>query len=42
MEVPDGKGGLDEVTRIMSANEPWEKGLIKNADGFESTYYMKD
>lgn len=42
MEVPVGKGGLDEVTRIMSANEPWEKGLIKNADGFESAYYMKD
>ena len=42
MEMPIGKGSLDEVTRIMSINEPWERGLIKNADGFESNYYMKD
>lgn len=42
MEMPEGKGNLDEVTRIMSMNEPWERGLIKNADGFESNYYMKD
>lgn len=42
MEVPDEKGSLEEVTRIMSMNEPWEEGLIKNADGFEDIYYRKD
>ena len=42
MEVPDGKGSLGEVTKIMSKNEPWETGLIKTADGFEGQYYMKD
>ena len=42
MEVPDGVGSLAEVTKIMSKNEPWEAGLIKTADGFEGSYYMKD
>lgn len=42
MEMPVGVGSLDEVTKIMCLNEPWEKGLIKNADGFEGPYYMKD
>lgn len=42
MEVPKDKGSLEEVTRIMAMNEPWEKGLIKNADGFEDIYYRKD
>ncbi len=42
MEMPKNRGSLEEVTRIMSENEPWEKGLIKNADGFEDIYYRKD
>ena len=42
IEAPDGECSLAEVTEIMSKNEPWETGLIKNADGFESQYYMKD
>lgn len=42
MEMPKDKGSLEEVTRIMAMNEPWEKGLIKNADGFEDIYYRKD
>lgn len=42
MEVPNDKGSLEEVTRIMAMNEPWENGLIKNADGFEDIYYRKD
>lgn len=42
MEMPKDQGSLEEVTRIMSQNEPWEKGLIKNADGFEDIYYRKD
>ena len=42
MEMPKDRGSLEEVTRIMSQNETWEKGLIKNADGFEDIYYRKD
>lgn len=41
-EMPIGKGSREEVTRIMCKCEPWEKGLIKNADGFEGPFYMKD
>ena len=42
MEVPEDTGSLEDVTKIMAMNEPWEKGLIKNADGFEDVYYRKD
>lgn len=42
MERPEGEGSLDEVKRLMCMNEPWEDGLIKNSDGFEGYYYMKD
>ena len=42
MEMPKDRGSLEEVTRIMAMNESWEKGLIKNADGFEDIYYRKD
>lgn len=42
MERPEGEGSLEEVKRLMCMNEPWEDGLIKNSDGFEGYYYMKD
>lgn len=42
MERPEGEGSLEEVKRLMCMNEPWEEGLIKNSDGFEGYYYMKD
>ena len=42
MEMPEGKGSLKEAIQFMCISEPWEKGLIKNADGFEHHYYMKD
>lgn len=42
MEMPEGQGSLDEVTRLMCINEPWEEGLIKNADGWENKFFMKD
>lgn len=42
IEAPLDFGSLDDVTRIMSENSWWESGLIKNADGFESDFYMKD
>lgn len=42
IEAPLDFGSLDDVTRIMSENSWWESGLIKNADGFENDFYMKD
>lgn len=42
MDTPNGCGSLDDVCRIMSQPIPWAKGLILNADGFESPYFKKD
>ena len=42
IETPEGEGSLEDVVRIMCRNEPWNKGLIMNADGFEAAYYKKD
>lgn len=42
LEMPEGKGSLDEAVRIMCQNEPWNEGLVMNADGFEAKYYQKD
>lgn len=42
LDVPEGKGSLDEAIRIMTKNTDWNKGLIMNADGFEGAYYRKD
>lgn len=42
LEMPEGKGGLDDAVRIMCQNEPWNDGLVMNADGFEAKYYQKD
>lgn len=42
LEMPEGKGGLDGAVRIMCQNEPWNEGLVMNADGFEAKYYQKD
>lgn len=42
IEAPIGEGSLDDVIRIMCIPEPWTKGLILNAAGFENPYYMKD
>ncbi|KHM51618.1 DNA polymerase [Anaerovibrio lipolyticus DSM 3074] len=42
-DVPDnGQYTLSEAVRIMSENTDWNQGLLLNADGFESYYYMKD
>lgn len=41
-EMPDGQGSLEDAIRIMSQNEKWNVGLVLNADGFETPYYMKD
>jgi DNA polymerase len=42
LEMPEGKGGLDDAVHIMCQNEPWNDGLVMNADGFEARYYQKD
>lgn len=42
LEMPEGKGSLDDAVHIMCQNEPWNEGLVMNADGFEAKYYQKD
>lgn len=42
LETPKGKGSLEDAVRIMTQNTDWNRGLILNADGFESEYYKKD
>lgn len=42
LEMPEGKGSLDDAVRIMCQNEPWNDGLVMDADGFEAKYYQKD
>lgn len=42
LEMPEGKGSLDDAIRIMCKNAPWNEGLVMNADGFEAKYYQKD
>lgn len=42
LDVPEGKGSLDEAIRIMTKSTDWNKGLIMNADGFAGAYYKKD
>ncbi len=41
-EMPNGKGSLAEVVDIMSQPIDWAKGLVLNADGYETNYYRKD
>lgn len=42
-EVPDnGKFSLDKAIELMTRGSEWSKGLLLNAAGFESYYYMKD
>lgn len=42
LEMPEGKGSLDDAVHIMCQNESWNEGLVMNADGFEAKYYQKD
>lgn len=42
LEMPEGTGSLDDAVRVMCQNEPWNEGLVMNADGFEAKYYQKD
>lgn len=42
LEMPYGKGSLEEVNKIMGTPIPWAKGLPLKADSYETTYYKKD
>ncbi len=42
LEVPQGRGSLEDVNRIMGEPVSWAPGLLLGAAGFESDYYMKD
>lgn len=42
IEAPHKFGSLNDVIQIMTQNTSWNKGLITNADGFESDFYKKD
>ena len=41
MEVPVGKGSLEEACRIMAIPPDWAKDLPLRADGDEMPYYRK-
>lgn len=42
LEMPEGRGSLDDAVHIMCQNESWNEGLVMDADGFEAKYYQKD
>lgn len=42
IEAPYEFGSEEEVVKIMSQNEPWNKELILTADSYETEYYRKD
>ena len=42
MEMPYGKGDLDEVNAIMAAPLDWAPGLPLKAKSFETEFYKKD
>jgi DNA polymerase len=41
-EMPEGKGSLEEVDRIMGQSIPWAPGLPLTAESYETKYYKKD
>ncbi|MGM9594155.1 MAG: DNA polymerase [Candidatus Onthomonas sp.] len=42
LDVPKGRGSLEEVRAIMSRPIPWAPGLPLDAAGFEAEFYQKD
>lgn len=42
LEMPEGRGSLDEAIALMCQPSPWSEGLLLNADGYETKYYKKD
>jgi DNA polymerase len=41
-EMPNGKGSVEEINKIMSTPMPWAKTLQLKAESFETQYYKKD
>lgn len=41
-DVPNGFGSIEEISRLMSTEVPWAKGLPLNAEAYECSYYKKD
>lgn len=42
LEMPYGKGSLEEACQIMGQDIPWAPGLLLKADGYMTEYYKKD
>ena len=42
MEVPNGRGSVEEACAIMGVAPEWAVGLPLRADGYECAYYRKD
>ncbi len=42
LEMPYGKGTLEDACEIMGRDIPWAEGLLLRADGYETEYYKKD
>ena len=42
IEMPIGKGSLEEACQLMSIAPDWAKDLPLRADGYECAYYRKD
>lgn len=42
LDVPLGKGSIEEVNQIFAKEISWAKGLPLKADGYECEFYQKD
>lgn len=42
LEMPEGRGSLDEACKIMGRPIDWAEGLLLKAEGYETKYYKKD
>lgn len=42
MDVPRGKGSVEEINELMGQPISWAPGLPLRGDGYECDYYMKD
>ena len=42
IEMPIGKGSLEEACTLMAQAPDWAEGLPLRADGFECAYYRKN
>ena len=42
LEMPYGRGSLEEAAGIMGQPIDWAPGLLLRADGYETPYYRKD